>query len=144
MKKAFLAAAALVLASAAPAVAQNYPLTPGLYSEVTFVNIDDGHGLDYANFLATQWKAEQEFAKAQGWIVGYQILSNVHNRPGEPDLLLIVDYKALPDAAEIAHRQQVMRDHFKMTDAQMDAGSAERSKYRHIKGGQLWQVLNIK
>ena len=52
MKIMLYAAAALGLALATPAVAQNSPFIGGDYVEVTGVSIDDGHGLDYAQFLA--------------------------------------------------------------------------------------------
>jgi hypothetical protein len=144
MKAMSLMGAGAVLALATPALAQNYPLVEGDYVEVTSVTVDDGHGLDYATFLATQWKAQEEFAKAQGWITGYEILSNVYKRAGEADLLLVINYKLLPDATELAHREQVIRDHMKQTDAQMEASSGDRAKYRHVIGSQLLQVMNFR
>ena len=140
-----LAAGALALGlMSMPATAQNFPMTPGDYVEVTSVTIDDGHNLDYAMFLAGQWKAQEEFAKAQGWITGYEVLSNNNKRAGEPDLYLIIRYKSLPDAAEIAHREDVVRAHVKQTDAQLEASSGDRAKYRHVIGSELLQVLNFK
>lgn len=40
----------------------------------------------YANFLASTWKADQEYAKSKGWIKSYMVMSNVHGCKGEPDL----------------------------------------------------------
>ena len=144
MKKTCFLFAALVLGTAAPAAAQNVPLGFGDFVEVTAVSIDDGHFVDYANFLSTKWKAQEEFAKAQGWITSYEVLSNPYKRSGEPDLYLIERYRAVPDAAEMAKRQQIMRDQVKMDDSQMDADSAGRAKYRHITNSELLQVLTIK
>ena len=98
-----MALGAMALAVAAPAVAQDLPFTFGNYSEVTEVTIDDGHFLDYAKFLATEAKAQNDFAKAQGWLVDSKVFSNVHKRANEPDLYLMVTYKAMPDAAEHHH-----------------------------------------
>jgi hypothetical protein len=144
MKKSLLVFACLALGVSAPAVAQNVPLGFGDYVEITSVSIDDGHEVDYANFLATKWKAQEEFAKSQGWITGYEILANPWKRTGEPDLYLVVRYPTLPDAKEMAKRDQIMRDHVKMDDTQMDADSASRAKYRHVTGSELLQVLTIK
>lgn len=132
------------LGCAAPAMAQNFPLANGEYVNLTMVTIDDGHNLDYANFLAGQWKAQEEFAKAQGWITGYEILSNVDKRPGEPDLYLVARMKSIPDAAEQARRDKVVKDNLKMTDAQMEAGSGDRAKYRHVIGSMTLQQLVFK
>jgi hypothetical protein len=139
-----LAAALLTLASAPPAMAQNFPLAEGEYVQMASITIDDGHFGDYADFLAGYWRAQEDFMKAQGWITSYEILSNINKRPGEPDLYLIERMKSLPDAAEIARRNEVMRAQMKLTDAQMEAASGERSKYRHVIGSALLQVLNYK
>ena len=70
-------AASLSLAFAMPALAQDsWPMESGDYVEVSSIEIDDGHGLEYAQFLASSWKRNQEFAKAQGWITGYEVLTN--------------------------------------------------------------------
>ncbi len=147
MKTALLIFSALVLgaaAPAAPAAAQNMPMGFGEYVDITSIAIDDGHDVDYANFLSSKWKAQEDFAKAQGWITGYEILANAHKRSGEPDLYLVIRFRALPDAAEQVRREQIMHDHVKMDDTAMDADSAGRAKFRHVTGSQLLQVLTIK
>ncbi len=144
LRRAAVLAATMSLAFAAPALAQNFPLAEGEYVQVSSITIDDGHASDYANFLAGYWRAQQDFMKAQGWITSYEIMSNIHKRPGEPDLYLIERSKSLPDGAEIARRNELMRNQMKMTDAQMEAASGERAKFRHVIGGSLLQVLNYK
>lgn len=147
MKKllfAAIVAAPFVVAMSSPAAAQNYPFTSGDYEEVAMIEVSDGAGYDYANFLATTWKKNQEFAKAQGWITGYQVLSNVHNRPGEPDLYLVTTFSSLPDAAEDEKRNQAYRDFMKQNDAQMDAASGDRAKYRKVLGSFLLRQLKFK
>lgn len=147
MKKllfAAIVAAPFVVAMSSPAAAQNYPFTSGDYEEVAMIEVSDGAGYDYANFLATTWKKNQEFAKSQGWITGYQVLSNVHNRPGEPDLYLVTTFSSLPDAAEDEKRNQAYRDFMKQNDAQMDAASGDRAKYRKVLGSFLLRQLKFK
>ena len=144
IRRAAILAASLSIAFALPSAAQEVPLTAGDYVEVTTVTIDDGHNLDYAKFLAGAWRTQQDFMKVQGWITGYEILANVHKRPGEADLYLVQRSKGIPDAAEIERRNQVMRDKMKMTDAEMEASSGERAKFRHVTGTSLMQVLNFR
>jgi len=144
VRHAAVLAASLSLSLAAPAVAQEDPFAPGEYLQVSMVTIDDGHYLDYAKFLAGYWRAQEDFMKAQGWITSYEILSNSNKRPGEPDLYLVERMKSLPDGAEQTRRDAVMRDKMKMTEAQMEAASGERAKFRHVTGSSLMQVLNYK
>lgn len=139
-------AASLSLAFAMPtlAQAQSDPLIAGDFSEISQITIDDGHYLEYATFLAGQWRANQEYAKSQGWITGYLILANVNKRAGEPDLILVVNRAEFPSSAEGERRSAQYQAHMKQTDAQMEAASGERAKYRHVIGSQLWQVLNFR
>jgi hypothetical protein len=116
----------------------------GDYVEVTGVKLDDGHYLDYATFLAGFYKAQEEYAVSQGWETSWEVLSNVHPRKGEPDLYLIRRYKSLPDGAEGDRRQKMISDHVKMTDAQMQAASGDRAKFRHIEGSMLMQVMTLR
>ena len=144
MKIVLYAAAALGLALATPAVAQNSPFIGGDYVEVTGVSIDDGHGLDYAQFLAGYYRAQEEYAKSQGWQTSFEILSNVDKRKGEPDLYLIRRFKSRADGPEGERRSAMIREHVKQSDTQMEAASGDRAKYRHIDGTQLLQVLNFR
>ena len=74
---------------AAGAVADEWPLVWGDYWEVTGIQLKDGGGLKYAEWLASEWKENQEFAKSKGWIKDYMIMGNVYGRKGEPDMYLI-------------------------------------------------------
>lgn len=132
------------LAFTTTAGAQNYPMASGDYVTMTSVTVDDGHGLDYANFLAGFWRQQEEFAKAQGWITSYEVMMNVDKRPGEPDLYLIERYGSMPTAAEEARREEAYRANFKMNDTQLDAASADRAKFRHVIGSQLLRVMRFK
>lgn len=137
-------AAPLAIALSTPAAAQNYPMTSGDYEEVGMIDVSDGGGLEYANYLATTWKKNQEFAKSKGWITGYQVLANVNPRPGEPDLYLVTSFSSMPDASEEEKRNTAYRDFMKQSDAQMEAASGDRAKYRTLLGSFLLRQLNFK
>jgi hypothetical protein len=144
LRRAAILAASLAFVFATPALPQSDPTKPGEYVEVGSISVDDGHFLDYARFLADDWRKRQEYAKQQGWISGYEVLANVNRRPGEPDLILVTRYKSIPDSAESQRRDEAMRAYVKQTDTQMEAASGERAKYRRQLGSQLWQVLEFR
>lgn len=135
-----LAAAAISLAFASPVLAQSeYPMVPGEYLDIAMITIDDGHNLDYAKFLAGEWRKQEEFAKSQGWISGYAVYGNVDKRPGEPDIYLLTYFKAMPDAAEGMKRDEAYRKYMASTNSQMEAASGQRATYRHVLGSMLLQ-----
>ncbi len=144
IRRAALLAASFMLAFAVPAAAQEDPFIGGDYVDVTGVSIDDGHFLDYATFLAGYYRAQEQYAVAQGWQTSWEILANVHKRKGEPDLYLIRRFKSLPDGVEGDRRSAMIRDHVKLTDAQMAAASGDRAKFRHIDSSQLLQAMTLR
>ena len=142
MLKAAVLAATLSFAYATPVLADDpWPTEEGEYVQVGMISVDDGHDLEYMTHLAGQWRKGQDFAKAQGWISGYEILVNMNKRPGEPDYYLITRIPRIVDNAEAKKRDEAYDAHMKMTVAEARAGSAARSKYRTVMGSQLLRAL---
>ena len=144
LRLAALAAVTLAFAAPLPALAQTDPFVGGDLVAVTAVSIDDGHYLDYASFLGGFFKAQEDFAIKQGWQTSFEVLANVHPRKGEPDLYLVRRFKNMVDGAENERRSQIIRDNVKMTDAQMEAASGDRAKFRHVDSTMLLRELKYK
>jgi hypothetical protein len=111
---------------------------------VTGINLKDGGGLAYANFLATEWKADQEFAKSKGWIKSYMVLSNAYARKGEPDLYLVVVSERLPSGPEADKRDDDYMAWKKKSQAQMQKESGNRVEIREIGSSSLLQELKFR
>lgn len=142
MRKMMLAAlGAATIAYAVPAAAQDLPLVGGDYWDVTSVKIDDGHFGDYADFLAGQFRKENEFAKSKGWIKAYYIFGNNNVRKDEPDLYLVTVSDRLPTPAEQISRNKELNAYMATDDRKSLAGSGQRATYRHITGDMLLQQL---
>ena len=128
---------ALLLAVSLPATAQDEnPWKAGNYWNVSGIHIKDGGGLKYAQYLATEWVKTQEYAKSQGWISDFMVLSNTHPREGEPNLYLITISASLPSSDEADKRGRMSREFNKTTIAQMQAQSAGRAEIREV-GSQV-------
>ena len=139
---AFLFSAAVTLPTRA--LASDYPLTLGEFWEVTGVHIKDGGGLAYAKFLASEWKADQEYAKSKGWIKGYKVLSNAYPRHGESDLYLIVISERLASGPESEKRNDEYIAWKKKSTAQLEKESGNRTEIRELLGNELLQELDFK
>ena len=127
-----------------PAWASEWPMVPGDFYETTGVKLKDGGELAYANFLATEWKADQEFAKSKGWIKSYMVLSNSYPRKGEPDLYLIVVSERLPSGPEGDKRQDEYIAWKKKSQAQLEKESGNRLEIREIETNSLLQELKFR
>lgn len=144
LRLAAAAALALAIAVPSPVLAQTdaWPVTTGDYVEVSMIKVDDGHSLEYLNYLAGNWRKSQDYSKQQGWISGYEIWTNEYAREGEADVFLVTFLPQLPDAAEAERRDRQYRAYMEQTVAQMQAASAGRAEYRHLAGAMLMRRQN--
>ena len=141
---ALVLAGPVTLALASPAIAEEWPLAPGDYTEITGIDIADGGDLAYAKFVAGQWADNQKFAMSKGWIKSYNIYYNVHKRKGEPTMFLSVTYSDWPDNAEQEARNKAYQEYMKRSNAQLDAESGDRAKFRTVLGTTLLQEVTVR
>ena len=140
MRKILLSAlGAATMLLAIPAAAQDIPLVNGNFWNITEVTISDGHFSTYADYLAGQYRKQQEFAKSKGWIKDYYILANGNKRAGEPDLYLVQIFDHMTTPTEDIAREKDMNAYMALSTRQGEAGSGERAKYRTIGGNMLLQ-----
>jgi hypothetical protein len=121
-----------------------WPLVGGDYWDVTGVEIKDGGSWEYANWLATEWRKNEEFSKAQGWTKEFMILANTYARDGEPDLYLIRVIEEVPSGPEGEKRQKEFMAWKKSTAEAMVKASGNRAEYREVQSSTLLQVLNFR
>lgn len=114
------------------ALAQEWPLVTGDYWTVTGIEIKDGGDLKYANWLASEWKKNAEFAVSKGWLKGYKLFGNVHGRKGEPDLYLVRIFESMPSGPEGEERYKEYMEWQSKTEEQMEAESGNRAEYREV------------
>jgi len=127
----------IMMAVATPTLAQDEnPWKQGSYWDVSSIHVKDGSGLKYAQFLASSWVKNQEFAKSQGWISNYMVLANEYPREGEPDLYLITVFDSMASPDESDKRSKAWREFQQKSMSQLAAESGARADYRTL-GGQL-------
>jgi len=145
--KIMLAGAMLMSAPTAisiSAMAQEFPLVAGDYTSISGIFIQDGGNVAYAQFLAGEWAKQQEFAKSKGWISDYKIYINVDARDGEPNVYLTQTYANVPSGADMEKRNKEWEAWAKKSDAQMDAESGDRAKFRTQRGTMMLQEYTIR
>lgn len=137
-----LAAASLAFAVPQSASAQDqYPLKGAEWVEITGISLEDGGGLKYATWLASEWRKRMDYSVDQGWIKSYEIWSNTHGREGEPDLWLIVRFDNFDSNEEFEARGRKMRAFMQRNIQQLQQESGDRSDYRKVMGDVLAKRL---
>lgn len=133
-----------LLAAAAPAAAQESSYTYGDYWDVADIDVIDGQEEVYMDYLAGQWKTTSEYAKKQGWITGYHVISNLYPRAGEPDLYLVTIYSSIPDAKEEVRREKQFEAFMQKNNRVMASESGARGRMRTLLGSSMLRELKLK
>ena len=134
-----LIVAAAFLLSAAASLADEWPLAAGDFWEVSGIDTKDGGEFKYAEWLATEWRQNVEFAKSKGWIKDVKIVYNVYPRKGEADIYLIWIRESIPTGAESEKRGQEFQEWRNKTIAKMVGESGNRAEYREVLSSSLLQ-----
>src|SRR5271169_1461257 len=136
---AVLACAAMLLPNLS--LAQSMPVRPfhdGPVWDITFVKAKPGVGLNYMNYLATEWKTEHEALKKAGLILNYMVIETEAHSPTDFDLMLMTEYKDLATMEANQDKEEaVVNQALNSNDQKMIAGYQERANWREIIGDRL-------
>jgi squalene cyclase len=142
-----LAIAAAMLganALATPAMAQELPVKNGSVWVASRIDTLPGQMPAYLDYLSTEWKKQNEFLKAEGVLLSYRVLRTNFARNGEPDLILLLEYKDyVPNAQQEAITKR-LEAAMRRDARQGAAGNLEREKIRSLMGSTEYQELILK
>jgi hypothetical protein len=91
----------------------------------------------YLNYLAGQWKAEQEAQKKDGNILSYKVLSVEGHTPGEFNLMLMTEYKNLATMEANEDKSEAVAQKVVGDDEKQRQGYRERLEIREVMGDRL-------
>jgi hypothetical protein len=132
------AIAALFLCGLAVAQAPQRPFHDGAVWQITFVKAKPGVGLNYMNYLATEWKTEQEALKKAGLTLNYMVIETESHSATDFDLMLMTQFKDLATMeANQDKMEEVTNKALNSNDQKMIAGYQERASWREILGERL-------
>jgi len=145
MKRSSLLLAALVSASCLPiASAQNANYTEGTVSQVTAIQVTNGHMDEYMTYVRTEWKPSQEALKKAGIITDYSVYSTTARTPNDPDLYLLVTYANMAALDNLDARADPVTEKVIGERAKVQKGVSDRNAYRKILGTETIRELKIK
>jgi Spy/CpxP family protein refolding chaperone len=131
----------LVSAQAAPASTATPPARPfhdGPVWTITFVHTKPGLGLKYMEYLAMEWKKQEDALKKAGYILDYKVIGTESHSPEDWDLMLMTEFKDLATLeANEDKMEAVAMQSMDMNDQRMMQGYQERSSWREIIGDRL-------
>src|SRR5215467_6372292 len=144
MKRSSLLLAAMVSASSFVVSAQDLDYTEGTVSQVTAIQITQGHSDEYYAYLRKEWKPSQEALKKAGIIVDYAVYSTTPRTPNDPDLYLMVTYANMAALDKLDERSDPVTAKVTGGRAKENQGVSERNSYRKILGTETVRELKVK
>jgi len=130
-------AALLVIVSASVFAQVNRPYHNGSVWSIAFIRMKPGMDTAYLNYLAGQWKAEQEAQKKDGNILSYKVLSVEGHTPTEFNLMLMTEYKNLATMEANEEKSEAVAQKVVGDDEKQRQGYRERLEIREIIGDRL-------
>ena len=144
MKTLFVSAVMVVATLTTPAMAQESSYKPGTVWEASRIDVLPGQLENYMDYLATTWKKNMEMAKADGIVLDYRVLATNNARAGEPDLILIVEYKDYQTTAQQVAFSKKVNAAMAMDQRKQATANGERGKMRELMGSIEYQELVLK
>ena len=115
----------------------NRPYRNGSVWNVSFIRIKPGMDTAYMNYIAGQWKSEQEAQKKDGNILSYKVLSVEAHTPGEWNLMLMTEYKSLAAMEASEDKAEAVAQRVVGNDEKQTQGYRERLEIRDVMGARL-------
>jgi len=140
---------AVCVITASVAFAQeNY--TEGLVREVSFYKTKQGQFDEYMKYLRANFLPQQEEAKKQGLIAGYQVLLSTPSTADDWDVAIVTLYKSFGAALDYNQGDEekmkaISSKHFKTMDEQKQREmTAKRFDMRDYKGTRYLREVTLK
>ena len=113
------------------------PFHNGSVWNLAFIRMKPGMETAYLNYVAGQWKANQEAEKKEGLILSYKVLSVEGHTPGEWNLMLMTEYKDLASMEAGEEKADALSQKTMGNDEKQMQGYSERSENREVMGDRL-------
>ena len=111
--------------------------------DIGFIRIKPGMDSAYMNYVAGQWKAEQEAQKKDGNVVSYKVLSVEGHTPGEFNLMLMTEYKNLASLEANEDKAEAVTQKVVGNDEKQMQGYKDRLEIREVMGNRLAREITL-
>ncbi len=108
------------------------PYRNGSVWNVAFIRIKPGMDSAYLNYLATDWKRNQEALKKEGLIISYKVLTTETHGAGDFNVMLLTEYKDLATMEANEAKADTVAQQVVGNDAKQMQGYKDRLEIREV------------
>jgi hypothetical protein len=113
------------------------PFRNGSVWSISFIKMKPGMETAYLNYIATDWKRNQEAFKKEGLILSYKVLSTEAHGTNDWNLLLMTEYKDLATMEANEEKGDALAQKVVGDDQKQMQGYRDRSEIREVMGDRL-------
>lgn len=115
----------------------NRPYRNGTVWSIGFIRMKPGMETAYLNFVAGDWKREQEALKKDGQIISYKVLQTEGHNPTDFNLMLMTEYKDLATYEKNLEKADALLQAISGNDEKQRQGYRERLEIREVLADRL-------
>lgn len=115
----------------------NRPYRNGSVWSVAFIRMKPGMETAYLNYLATDWKRNQEALKKEGLILSYKVLTTEGHGPNDWNTVLMTEYKDLATMEANESKADALAQQVVGNDDKQRQGYRDRLEIREVMGERL-------
>lgn len=113
------------------------PYHSGTVWEIQFIRVKPGMDSAYKEWLATDWKREQEAFKSHGLILGYKVLETESHNAADFNMMLITEVKDLATLESNEQKADELAQQVIGSDDQQRQGYRTREALRDPLGTRI-------
>ncbi len=128
----------LMLTLSVVAFAQvNRPYRNGSVWEVSFIRMKPGMDAAYLNYIATDWKRNQDALKKDGLILSYKVLTTEAHGSTDWNIMLMTEYKDMATMEANVAKEDALVQRVIGNDEKQRQGYRERLEIREVLADRL-------
>jgi len=113
------------------------PYRDGTVWNVSFIRMKPGMDTAYLNYVAADWKRNQEAAKKEGLILSYKVLVTEAHNPNDWNIMLMTEMKDMGSMEANQDKADALTQKMVGDDTKQMQGYKDRSEIREIMGDRL-------
>lgn len=128
----------ILLAVSAVVYAQvSRPYRNGSVWAIGFIRVKPGMDTAYKNYLATEWKRNQEALKKEGLILSYKVITTEAHGTGDFNVMLMTEYRDLATMEANQSKAESVNQQVIGNDAKQIQGYKDRLEIREVLQNRL-------
>ena len=128
----------LILTLSIVIVAQvNRPFRNGTVWDIGFIQMKPGMETAYLNYVAGDWKREQEALKKDGQIISYKVLTTESHGSDDWNIMLMTEYKDMATKEANETKADNLLQNVSGTDEKQMQGYRDRLQIREVLENRL-------